>query len=188
MNQSGNRIAISPDGKRIVYVGPAQRGTQLWLREHDQLSSTPIPGTEGAGTPFFSPDGRQIGFVLDGTKLRTVSLDGGPTQSLTDSANTTGGDWGTDGYVYFEVDSGIARIRASGGPLELLYNFFAHKEAGAEWPVVLPGAKGLLFRTRRPNQASATSRSWRCRSRTASRTCSCGASTRGTRPPGTCWS
>ena len=49
MSQSGNRVAISPDGKRIVYVGPAQRGTQLWVREHDQLSSTPIPGTERCG-------------------------------------------------------------------------------------------------------------------------------------------
>jgi serine/threonine-protein kinase len=152
VNNSGNRIAISPDGKRIVYSGPAQRGTQLWVREHDQLTSTPIPGTENAGTPFFSPDGRRIGFVLNGSKLRTVSLDGGPTQSLTDSANTTGGDWGRDGYVYFEVDSGVARIRASGGPIEPLYNFFKHKESGAEWPVLLPGAKGLLFRTRRPNQ------------------------------------
>ena len=152
VNTSGNRVAISPDGKRIVYSGPAQRGTQLWVREHDQLTSTPIPGTENAGTPFFSPDGRRIGFVLNGSKLRTVSLDGGPTQSLTDSANTTGGDWGRDGYVYFEVDSGVARIRASGGPIEPLYNFFKHKESGAEWPVLLPGAKGLLFRTRRPNQ------------------------------------
>jgi eukaryotic-like serine/threonine-protein kinase len=152
VSQSGNRVAISPDGKRIVYSGPAQRGTQLWVREHDQLSSTPLPGTEGAGTPFFSPDGRHVGFLLGGQKLRTVSLDGGPTQSLTDSANSSGGDWGPDGYVYFEVDSGIARIRASGGPIEPLYNFFAHKESGAEWPVVLPGGKGLLFRTRRPNQ------------------------------------
>ncbi len=82
-----------------------------------------------------------------------MSLDGGPTQTLSDSVNSSGGDWGPDGYIYIEVDSGIARIRASGGPLEPLYNFFTHKEAGAEWPVVLPGAKGLLFRTRRPNQA-----------------------------------
>ena len=54
--------------------------------------------------------------------------------------------------MYFEVDLGVARIRASGGPIEPLYNFFKHKESGAEWPVLLPGAKGLLFRTRRPNQ------------------------------------
>ena len=153
VNQSGNRVAISPDGKRIVYIGPGQRGNQLWVREHDQLSSSPVPGTEGAGTPFFAPDGRQIGFVLNGKTVRTVSLDGGPTLTLTDSANTTGGDWGSDGYVYFEVDSGIARIRATGGPIEPVYNLSTRKEAGAEWPVVLPGAKGILFRTRLANQA-----------------------------------
>ena len=153
VNQSGNRVAISPDGNRLVYVGPASGGTQLWLRDHDQLGSSPIPGTDGAATPFFSPDGREIGFLVGGSKLRAVSLDGGPTQTLSDSINSTGADWGPDGYIYFEVDSGIARMRATGGPTELLYNFFAHKESGAEWPVVLPGGKGLLFRTRRPNQA-----------------------------------
>jgi len=151
--QSGNRVAISPDGERIVYVGPGQRGIQLWVREHDQLNSMPIPGTEGGASPFFAPDGRHVGFIINGQKLRTVSLDGGPTQSLSDSINATAGDWGADGYVYTEVDSGIARIRATGGPLEPLYNFFTHKEAGAEWPTILPGGKGILFRTRRPNQA-----------------------------------
>ena len=67
-----------------------------------------VPGGEEDETdPVFSPDGRHIGFLIQGTTLRTVSLDGGPTPSLTDSANTTGGDWGRDGYVYFEVDSGV---------------------------------------------------------------------------------
>ena len=132
VNGSGNRIAISPDGKRMVYVGPAPRGTQLWLREHDQLSSTPIPGTENAATPFFSPDGRQIGFLVAGATLRTVSLDGGPTQTLSDSVNSTGGDWGPDGYIYVEGDSGLLRIRATGGPREQSYNVFTHKETGAE--------------------------------------------------------
>jgi Tol biopolymer transport system component len=154
VNQSGNRVAISPDGSRLVYVGPSQRGNQLWLREHDRLSSSPIAGTEGAGSPFFSPDGRQIAFLVGGKTLRTVSLEGGTTLTLTDSANSTAGDWGSDGYVYFEVDSGLARIRATGGPIESVYKLSARKEAGAEWPAVLPGAKGLLFRTRLPNQAA----------------------------------
>jgi eukaryotic-like serine/threonine-protein kinase len=150
---SGNRVAISPDGKRIVYVGPAERGTQLWVREHDQLRSSPIAGTDGGASPFMSPDGRHVGFLVNGTKLRTVSLDGGPTQTLSDSVNSTGGDWGPDGYVYVEVDSGIARIRESGGPMEPVYNIFSHKETGSEWPFVLPGGKGLIFRTRRANQS-----------------------------------
>jgi eukaryotic-like serine/threonine-protein kinase len=152
-NISGNRIAISPDGQRMVYVGPAQTGVQLWLRDHDQLSATPVPGTAGAGSPFFSPDGSQLGFLVQGTRLRTVALGGGPTVSLSDSVNSSGGDWATDGNIYIEVDSGIARLPASGGRLELLYNMLPHQESGAEFPIVLPGAKGMLFRTRRPNQA-----------------------------------
>jgi serine/threonine-protein kinase len=154
VTQSGNRVAISPDGNRLVYVGPAERGGQLWLREHDQLSSTPIAGTDGAGTPFFSPDGRHVGFLVNGTKLRTVSLDGGPVLALSDSVNSTGGDWGPDGYIYFEVDSGIARMRSSGGSIEVIYNMLERKEVGAEWPVLLPGARGIVFRTRRANQAA----------------------------------
>jgi serine/threonine-protein kinase len=151
---SGNRVAISPDGKRLVYVGPAERGGRLWLREHDQLSSTPVAGTEGAATPFFSPDGRHVGFLVNGTRLRTVSLDGGPVLTLSDSVNSTGGDWGPDGYIYFEVDSGIARMPSSGGPTELIYNALARSEIGAEWPVLLPDAGGIVFRTRRGNQAA----------------------------------
>jgi tRNA A-37 threonylcarbamoyl transferase component Bud32 len=154
VTQSGNRVAISPDGNRLVYVGPAERGGRLWLREHDQLSSTPITGTEGAGTPFFSPDGRHVGFLINGTTLRTVSLDGGPVLTLSDSVNSTGGDWGPDGYIYVEGDSGIIRMPSSGGPAELIYNALVRKEIGAEWPVLLPGARGMVFRTRRANQAA----------------------------------
>ncbi|HVL18713.1 MAG TPA: serine/threonine-protein kinase [Gemmatimonadales bacterium] len=153
VNISGNRIAISPDGQRMVYVGPAQTGIQLWLRDHDQLQATPVPGTAGGGSPFFSPDGSQLGFLIQGTRLRTVALGGGPTVPLSDSVNSSGGYWGTDGYIYIEVDSGIARLPATGGRLEQLYNMLDHQEAGAEFPVVLPGAKGLVFRTRRTNQA-----------------------------------
>jgi serine/threonine-protein kinase len=151
---SGNRVAISPDGKRLVYVGPAERAGRLWLREHDQLNATPIPGTEGAGTPFFSPDGRHVGFLVNGTRLRTVSLDGGPVLTLSDSLNSTGGDWGADGFIYFEVDSGIARMPSSSGPTEVVYNALARNEIGAEWPTLLPDARGIVFRTRRANQAA----------------------------------
>jgi serine/threonine-protein kinase len=154
VTQSGNRVAISPDGKRMVYVGPAERGGRLWLREHDQLTSTAIAGTEGAGTPFFSPDGRHVGFLVNGTQLRTVSLDGGPVLTLSDSANSTGGDWGSDGYIYFEVDSGIARLPQAGGPIEVIYNMLKRNEVGAEWPALLPGARALLFRTRRANESA----------------------------------
>jgi serine/threonine-protein kinase len=154
IGQSGGRVAISPDGRRLVYLGHGEGGTRLWLRRLDQLDATPISGTEGGVSPFFSPDGRQIGFINRGRTVRIVSLEGGPPLTLTDSANTTGGDWGADGYVYFETDSGIGRVRATGGTLEPVFDMSqARKELGTEWPVVLPGARGLLFRIRRSGQA-----------------------------------
>jgi serine/threonine-protein kinase len=120
------------------------------------LTATPVPGTENATSPFFSPDGRKLGFIRQGTSVRIASLDGAPTVTLYDKANSTSGDWGDDGYVYFEVDSGIARMKPSGGALEQVYTFSSERnEVGAEWPFVLPGARGLLFRTRRGGQGPA---------------------------------
>jgi serine/threonine-protein kinase len=147
-------VAISADGGRLAYVGPAEGGTRLWLREHDQLRPSPIPGTEGAASPFFSPDGRQLAFLLNGSTVRILSLAGGPPLTLTDSVNSSGGDWGPDGYIYIEVDSGLARIRATGGVLEPIFKMSAERrEIGSEWPYVLPGARGLLFRLRHAGQA-----------------------------------
>jgi serine/threonine-protein kinase len=85
-----------------------------------------------------------------------ISLGGGPAITLSDSINSSGGDWGADGYVYIEVDSGIARIRATGGTQEPVYRMSAKgKEIGTEFPNVLPGARGLVFRLRHAGQAPA---------------------------------
>ena len=117
----GARIALSPDGRAMVYSGPADGGSRLWFRPLDQLDATPIAGTENGSSPFFSPDGKRVGFIKEGTQVRIASLAGAPTVTLTDKANTTSGDWGDDGYIYFEVDSGVARMRASGGEIEPVY-------------------------------------------------------------------
>jgi eukaryotic-like serine/threonine-protein kinase len=152
---AGN-FAISPDGTELVYIGPAEGGTRLWLREHDKLRPVPIPGTDGGVSPFFSPDGRQLGFIRNGRTVRVLSLEGGPPLTLSDSINSSGGDWGTDGYIYIEVDSGLARIKATGGPIEPLYKISPQRrEIGTEWPNVLPGGRGLIFRMRRAAQAPA---------------------------------
>ncbi|MEO7137032.1 MAG: protein kinase [Gemmatimonadales bacterium] len=152
----GARIALSPDGRALVYSGPADGGNRLWLRQLDQLDATPIAGTEGGSSPFFSPDGKRIGFLKDGTAVRIASLAGAPTVTLTDKANTTSGDWGDDGYIYFEVDSGVARMRATGGEIEPVYTIKPdRKEIATEWVHVLPGATGVLFRLRHIGQGPA---------------------------------
>ncbi len=149
----GARVAISPDGRSLVYLGPGPSGSRLWLRRFDQLRATPIPGSEAASNPFFSPDGRHVAFIQEGSAVRITPVDGGPTVTLTDKANSAGGDWGEDGYIYFEVDSGMARMRPTGGALELVYTLSVErKEISVEWPNVLPGARGILFRTSRIGQ------------------------------------
>ncbi|CAN5836214.1 hypothetical protein BH24GEM1_BH24GEM1_30060 [soil metagenome] len=155
-NTGGARLAISPDGRTIAYLGPGEGGPRIWLRRLDQLSATPIAGSEGASSPFFSPDGRRAGFIRNGTTVLIASLDGAPTVTLTDKANSTGGDWSDDGWIYFEVDSGVARMRPTGGAPELVHRIdLAVNEVGAEWPFALPDGKGLLVRTRRAGQAAA---------------------------------
>jgi tRNA A-37 threonylcarbamoyl transferase component Bud32/dipeptidyl aminopeptidase/acylaminoacyl peptidase len=146
-------VAISSDGKRVAYVGPGEGGGRIWLREHDKLRPVPIGGTEGGTSPFFSPDGQALGFIVGGRTVRVISLGGGPAITLSDSINSSGGDWGADGYVYVEVDSGLARLRATGGPQEPVFRMSRERrEIGAEFPNVLPGARGLLFRLRHAGQ------------------------------------
>ena len=144
----GGRVAVSPDGRQIVFTGPGQGGPQLWLRRLDQLTSTPIAGTEGGYGPFFSPDGRQVGFIKNGVTVRIASLDGTPTVTLTDTANTASGDWGADGWVYFEGGRGVLRMRPTGGAVEEVYAVSSERhEIGAEFLNALPDG-GLLFRLR----------------------------------------
>jgi serine/threonine-protein kinase len=152
----GARIALSPDGRAMVYSGPADGGSRLWFRPLDQLDATPIAGTENGSSPFFSPDGKRVGFIKEGTSVRIASLAGAPTVTLTDKANTTSGDWGEDGYIYFEVDSGVARVRATGGEIEPVYVIKPEKkEVATEWVHVLPGGTGVLFRLRHIGQGPA---------------------------------
>jgi eukaryotic-like serine/threonine-protein kinase len=142
------RFNISPDGKRVVYVGPDSAGTQLWVRELDGLSARPIPGTYNAQAPFFSPDGLSVGFITaNGGDVRTVPISGGPTITLVrDSAAAWGADWGADGNIYFTTIRGrIGRVSASGGKMETLST--PDTLAGQtehDWPQLLPGGRHVL--------------------------------------------
>jgi serine/threonine protein kinase len=145
----GPAIAISPDGSSIVYVGRSETGAQLWLKRGDQLTATPLPGTEGASAPTFSPDGERVAFYVSGGTLKTVSLRGEPPLTLVNSAALRAGvmAWGTDGYIYLRGGSGIVRVAATGGPPEQITTpDLARKEAVHDAPVVLPGGRGVVFR------------------------------------------
>jgi len=152
-----NRIAISPGGDRLVYVGASADGAlRLWLRTRDQLRISPLAGAERAVNPFFSRDGSRLGFVVPGTAPRTktavkvVSLDGGAPTTVTDSLVDFGGAaWGYDGYIYFDgrlEGNGIARVRETGGVPEPVT--MCDRAKGEAWhlqPEPLPNGKGVLF-------------------------------------------
>jgi eukaryotic-like serine/threonine-protein kinase len=98
-----NAIAISPDGEQIVYATRSGAGDRLHLRRRDDLTSIPLAGTEGAIGPFFSPDGRSIGFASGGA-LKIMPVGGGTPQSLAPVANFSGGSWGPDDTIVYTLD------------------------------------------------------------------------------------
>jgi len=153
--QRGSRIAISPDGAQLVYLGRGEGTTQLWLRPRHQLGATAMPGTQDAVHPFFSPNGNQVGYLTAGApqSIRTVSLNGGPPTTILDSVvGLDGASWGDDDYIYFDGFTGggvtgLMRVSARGGspPAAVTTVDTAKGESDHVWPHALPGSKGVLF-------------------------------------------
>ncbi|MFB0515969.1 MAG: TolB family protein [Candidatus Neomarinimicrobiota bacterium] len=123
------------------------------MRELDEFEAKPLPGTEGAISPFFSPDGEWIGYAdHHQRKLKKVSLKGGQPIVLCDSVQFRGGSWGTDDTIIFmpaaatPTESGLWRISTSGEGLEQLTIPDPDQgEWGHGWPQILPGGKAVLF-------------------------------------------
>ena len=135
-------VALSPDGTRLVYVA----NQQLYLRLMDSLEARPIPGTEGAAAPFFSPDGQWVGFFADG-KLKKVSISGGAALTLCDAPNSRGASWGPDDTIVFAPtpNSGLFQVSAAGGTPQVLTTLKAG-DVAHDYPHSLPGGKAVLFR------------------------------------------
>ncbi|PYV40297.1 MAG: hypothetical protein DMG09_07115, partial [Acidobacteria bacterium] len=141
-------VALSPDGSRLVYVANRAGAQQLYVRPIDRLEATPIPGTEGAESPFFSPDGQSLGFFAEG-KLKKVSLSGGAALTLCSAAAIRGASWGPDDNIILTPSvgvSGLFRVSAAGGtPKPLAIPDRKKGEISHRWPQILPGGKAVLF-------------------------------------------
>ena len=106
-------IALSPDGKTLVYIGIRDGVQQLYRRSMDQLEAVPIPATDGAEYPFFSPDGQWVGFfTMD--KLMKVALAGGPAATLSDVEFRYGASWSRDDTILFSF-RGFGSAASPGG-------------------------------------------------------------------------
>jgi serine/threonine-protein kinase len=147
---TGRQIAISPDGKNLVYVsGTAGGFSQLIVRAIDRLEAEPLRGTSNARFPFISPDGKWIGF-FEGTELKKVSLNGGAPITLCQIAGTPrGASWGSDDTIVFatsDAGTGLLAVPAGGGESRVLTRpDVAHGEQDHLFPSVLAGGRTVLF-------------------------------------------
>jgi len=133
-------------------------GRQLYLRALDQPQAQPLEGTRGATNPFFSPDGRWLGFWANG-EMKKISTAGGPAIPLTKIAEPLGASWGSnDVIVYGDSESNeLWRVAASGGtPHRLTQLNRREGEVSHRLPHVLPGSNAVLFTIRQLNTGSFT--------------------------------
>jgi eukaryotic-like serine/threonine-protein kinase len=143
--ENGPAVVLSPDGTHLAYVARHGGTQQLYLRAMDSLEVKPIPGTEGASNPFFSPDGQWLGFFA-GTKLRKVSVSEGAAVTVGDASVPRGASWGSHGMIAFAPTpvSALLQVPDAGGTPQPLTRF-EKGDISHRWPEFLPGGKAMLF-------------------------------------------
>jgi len=146
---SSPALAISPDGQRLAYTvrSANSASSMLYLRRLDQFEGSPVPGSEDAAMPFFSPDGQWVGFITS-SAIKKVPVEGGAVVKLASVAYSVGSaTWSTDTYIYFSrFWAGLLRVPQNGGKVETVtLPDPARQEQGHRWPEVLPDGDSVLF-------------------------------------------
>jgi len=140
--ENSDILDISSDGRRIVFR--SEQGGELFLRKLDESEARPVPGTAGAVSPFFSPDGQWIAYIHQG-KLVKIPVSGGVAATICDARGFRSGTWGRDGTIVFAaLFQGLQRVSADGGqpvPLTKISNsHLLHR-----WPSFLPDGDHVVF-------------------------------------------
>ena len=139
----GSNIAISPDGMRLVYTAGTPR--HLFTRLLDQPKASQLPGTDGASSPFFSLDGRWVGFDANG-KVNKISVDGGAVVALEDIQSFAGATWAEDGSILVSdmFGKGLLQLPAAGGAFNVLAPA-VRGDTAIGFPQLLPGDRAVLL-------------------------------------------
>jgi len=132
-------LAISHDGKMLVYAGEQDGVNRLFIRPIDSYDVRVLPGTDGAYNPFFSPDGGWVGF-FSGNEVKKIAVDGQAAVLLATIINPMGADWGIDDRILIGNEGGdLSSVSAEGGATEVL------RERGLFlYPSILPGGDGVV--------------------------------------------
>jgi eukaryotic-like serine/threonine-protein kinase len=139
-------FALSPDGRRIAYVASGDGPSRLWVRSLNSTSAQPLPGTEGALSPFWSPDGRSLGFFAD-FKLKRIDLGGAQPQTLAETPFVSAqGTWSEEGVILFSSGgvTALYRVPASGGQA-VAASKLGKGQNNQLAPRFLPGGRQFLY-------------------------------------------
>src|ERR1700687_1192351 len=145
-----NYVALSLDGRTLALVAYSDQANKnvIWIQQVGGQGATVLPGTEGAYYPFWSPNGRSIGFFADG-KLKTIDVASGRSaQVLADAPFGRGGAWSRDGVILFTPDAwnGLYRVSSSGGaPVAVTKPDASQFQVSHRWPAFLPDGLHLLY-------------------------------------------
>ena len=143
-------IALSPDGERLTFVASSSGRPMLWVRSLATGEASPLPNTDGASFPFWSPDSRSIGFFAN-DRLYRIGIDGGSLRELATTSVGTGGTWSRRGVILFTLvpDGPILRVPDDGGapaaPVPVLPSAQGQREGGHRFPQFLPDDRHFLY-------------------------------------------
>jgi len=149
-------IALSPDGSRLAFVSTQDDKRLLWIRPLNSFEARPLAGTDDATQPFWSPDGRNLGFFAEG-KLKWVDTIDGTVQSLASVTDPRGGTWGLDGTIIFSpgTTQSLYQVSSLGGSLRPVTTLpEGSKESSHRWPWMLPDGRHYLFFARSGDKAA----------------------------------
>ncbi|MGI9102917.1 MAG: protein kinase domain-containing protein [Terriglobales bacterium] len=150
LNLSGDSAGppvLSPDGTQAAFTATGSDGKiALWVRPMNSLEAHPLADTDGATFPFWSPDGRSLGFFADG-KLKTIDITGGSAVVVADAQLGRGGAWGPGGMILFSplVSAPIMRVSSGGGNPAPVTKLDANLHTSHRWPFILPDGKHFLY-------------------------------------------
>ena len=145
-------FALSRDGRQLAFVGDLDGQPMLWVRPLDAAEARPLPGTQGARQPFWSPDGTALGFFAF-TDLKRVDARGGTPQVVASIIGGAAAAWGPGGDILFSgimsrtiapSPTGLLRVRASGGESQVATTAAAGV-TGHRGPQFLPDGRHFLY-------------------------------------------
>lgn len=149
--QGGGQITLSHDGTKLAFLATDSSGkNRLWVRPLNSLTALPLPGTEGASFPFWSPDNRFIAFFAS-AKMKKIEAAGGPLTTICNVGDARGGTWSQDGIIVFAPNwiGGLYQVSAAGGvPAAVTKPDTSRREQTHRWPSFLPDGKHFLYFSR----------------------------------------